>query len=609
MTERQSTAGAEQKPSSRWMPWVLAAVAVFVLSFQLGSRELSSPDETRYSAIAWSMGTTGDWLTPTHNVKFKHWHKPPLTYWLMASSFAVLGQNDWAARLPSACAALAAVLGAYVIGRTLHGARAGFLSGLILLASPLFFALARLANTDMLLCAFVTWTWVCFVRSVFGEKRRHGWFVLGGVFAGLGFMTKGPVVLVATLAPMLLTMLLTNQWRRVGWWPWLAATGACLVVGLPWYLVVCIKNPGLLKYFVEYQTLQRVATEVHGRGAPFLFFFLWVPLGFLPWVALPVFEVFASLRRGDDASAERRRMLAPVCWFAVVFVVISVSGSKLITYCLPLFPALALLAGRFVERAFDRTMPRRLIAFGVACSSAVLFAVTAILAVGDFAADQPTWVIGVGGAVAALAGLGGLLVGLLHRARAAFGVVLVGVMIVLLGVSWAVPYAQDALYMSNAGRELAGLIEERKAPPAEGVEIRVAMFRRYLKELPYYLDGAVLCLDCDIELSYAAADGEEVSLYTDEELHELHEGYSRRHGLMWLNRWMRQPDRRWLVVTDRDSFGEIRPMLVTSTGLPLVVEIAEVGEFVLFSNFRDGEAVNVLTAAGRDAESGNGGDD
>lgn len=566
------------------MPWALAAIAVFVLSFQLGARELSSPDETRYAAIGRSMLETGDWLTPVHNFKFKHWHKPPLTYWCMAASFRAFGYNDWAARVPSAVAALAVVMGVYVIGRTLHGPRAGFLAGLVLLASPLFFALARLANTDMLLCAFIAWTWVGFVRSLFTEKRQTLWFLLGTVFAGLGFMTKGPVVLLSTLAPMLLYALVTNQWKRIGWWRPLLAVGVFLVVALPWYVVVCIKNPGLLRYLVEYQTFHRITTDIHQRTEPFWFFFWFVPLGFLPWAVLPLFGIVASFRRGER-SAERHRALVPVSWLVVVFVFISLSTSKLITYCLPLFPALALIVGRYVARAFTAETSRRSVAFAMACNAAVLLVFAGVFLVGGLHDDSASGPIARGAGSVGLFALAALVLGLLYRPRIAFSVVLFGVLVLLLVGTRAIVGKEDELGIGNSGNELAALIGPREETDRYRA-VAVVMYRRYLKELPYYLGHPVMCLDCHIELDYVRPDGRKVSFYTDEERDALYHGYYRENGRNQLNHMMQLKSRRLLVVTDRESFNDISADFMHK-GEPLVHFIAEVGEFVLCSNHPD----------------------
>ncbi len=574
------------------MPWVLAAIAVFVLSFQLGTRELASPDETRYAAISRSMLDTGDWLTPVHNYKFKHWHKPPLAYWLMAASFRVLGTNDWAARVPSAAAALAVIMGVYVIGRTLHGGRTGFLAGLVLLASPLFFALARLANADMLLCAFITWSWAAFVLSLFGRRRPTLWFVLGAAFAGLGFVTKGPVVLMSTLAPMLLYTLLTNQWKRIGWWRPLVAVGVFLVVALPWYLAVCIKNPGLLRYFVEYQTFQRVATHVHERTEPFWFFFWVVPLGFAPWILLLPFGILSMFGHQEpDARAERVRGMAPLSWFVVVLVFITASTSKMVTYCLPLLPAVALLAARCLTRAFERRIFRPMVAWDLALAGlAVLVAgvLGATRGLVGLELDQADWLsakLPFIASVVMLCAAASLVALALRRIAACTAFLLAAMLFPLLSGTWIVVGHEDELGIGNPGNELAALIRERQDTDRYR-EVVPVMYREYLKGLPYYLGHSVICLDCHVEFDYERADGTKVSFYTKDEILALEKGYYRWNGRNQLDNMMRLKSRRLLVVTDRKSFDDISTSFMED-GKPLVHFVAEVGEFVLCSNHPD----------------------
>jgi len=575
------------------MPWVLAAVAVFVLSFELGSRELSSPDETRYAAISRSMLDTGDWLTPVHNFKFRHWHKPPLTYWLMASSFHVLGYNDWAARVPSALAALAAVMGVYVIGRTLHSPRAGFLAGVVLLASPLFFILARLANADMLLCAFITWSWVGFVQFPLGERRRTLWFMVGAAFAGLGFMTKGPVVLMSTFVPMLLYTLLTNQWKRIGWWRPLAALGVFLVVALPWYVIVSIKNPGLFRYFVEYQTFQRITTTIHERTQPFHFFFGVVFLGFLPWLVLMLAAVWDLFVRDDsEPAADPSKRLAPLIWFAVVFIFITLSTSKLVTYCLPLFPAMALLVGPFVARVLERRVLRGVMAWDFMLASGCLLVLAVLLICGFRAGHSPSpemdWLKTRGaavGAVAAAFAAASLVALTLRRIALCTASLVAAVLFPLLFGSLAVVGHEDELGVGNSGNELAQLIRPREATDKYR-EVAVVMYRRYLMELPYYLGHPAMCLDCHIERSYVRPDGTKVWFYTEDERDALYDGYYRENGRNQLRAMVRLKSRRLLIVTDKESYDDISTAFVEDD-TPLVYFIAEVGEFVLCSNHPD----------------------
>src|SRR6266516_6734996 len=124
--------------SGRW----LAALTLFTFFFLLGSRSLNEPDEGRYAEIAREMIELNDWLVP-HLWYVPHPNKPPLTYWAVAGSISIFGQNEWAVRLPLAFAGMSGVWVSYLFGLTLGGQRVGVWSVLILLSSLLYFVMAR----------------------------------------------------------------------------------------------------------------------------------------------------------------------------------------------------------------------------------------------------------------------------------------------------------------------------------------------------------------------------------------------------------------------------------------------------------------------------------
>lgn len=140
---------------------LLTAFTFFIL---LGSRALNEPDEGRYSEVAREMIETGDWIVP-HLWYLPHLDKPPMTYWLVAVSMKMFGQNEWAARLPLALAGMSGVLAVWMLGCSLGGRRVGFWSALILQTSLLYFAMARMLTTDMFLTTFNIWAIYFFWRS------------------------------------------------------------------------------------------------------------------------------------------------------------------------------------------------------------------------------------------------------------------------------------------------------------------------------------------------------------------------------------------------------------------------------------------------------------
>ncbi|MDE2757369.1 MAG: glycosyltransferase family 39 protein, partial [Acidobacteriota bacterium] len=94
---------------------------VWILFFLgLGGLGLVGPDEPRYAQIAREMLASGDFVTPRYFGE--PWlEKPVLYYWLAAAAYSIFGVNEFAARLPSALAAVLGVFCVYLAGRQREG--------------------------------------------------------------------------------------------------------------------------------------------------------------------------------------------------------------------------------------------------------------------------------------------------------------------------------------------------------------------------------------------------------------------------------------------------------------------------------------------------------
>src|SRR6202008_2110219 len=95
-------------------------IVVVCLFSHLGAIGLVGPDEPRYAWIARAMATSGDWVTA--RLYGQPWvEKPGLYYWAAALGFLARLPAEWAARLPSAFAALAAAIGVGWLGWKVYG--------------------------------------------------------------------------------------------------------------------------------------------------------------------------------------------------------------------------------------------------------------------------------------------------------------------------------------------------------------------------------------------------------------------------------------------------------------------------------------------------------
>src|SRR5262249_48362924 len=145
-------------------------------------------------------------------------HKPPLLYWLQIAAYEKFGVTEFSARLPSALAALVAMLLTYELGRLMFGPTAGLLAGLILASAAMFCAAAHFANPDSLLDALTVATFFLFWRGISrsaGASRlnRRNWFVPVAMCMALAVLTKGPVGFLLPMAVIVHYLLWSRQLR------------------------------------------------------------------------------------------------------------------------------------------------------------------------------------------------------------------------------------------------------------------------------------------------------------------------------------------------------------------------------------------------------------
>jgi Dolichyl-phosphate-mannose-protein mannosyltransferase len=97
----------------------------------------------------------GDYIVPHFNNQLRL-DKPPLAYWAQVASYRIFGQDDFAARFPSAIAAALVALSILAWGKQIAGDRVGWWATIIFTLSLQTFVHAKAAVADMWLVLFVT---------------------------------------------------------------------------------------------------------------------------------------------------------------------------------------------------------------------------------------------------------------------------------------------------------------------------------------------------------------------------------------------------------------------------------------------------------------------
>src|SRR5512133_813950 len=324
---------------------LILAVILGIPFFQyLGGLPLIDPDEGRYAEIPREMLERGDLITPTLNY-VKYFEKPPLLYWINAASLKVFGENEFAARFPSALCGLLTVLATDIVARQLYGRRAAWISALVLGTSAGFVLQSRIILTDMLLTFCLTAALGAFIVASQREGRRSRalpWYLFY-LLCALATLAKGLIGMVFPAGIVFFYLLLSRRWKLLS--EMRLATGLLLflAVAAPWFVAVSLRNPEFAHFFFIREHFERFTSTVHGRYQPF-WFFVPVMLGtMLPWA----FFIPGALVRGwrDRHHEDGRAGMYLLVWVMLIFLFFSKSSSKLIPYILPVFPPLALLIG------------------------------------------------------------------------------------------------------------------------------------------------------------------------------------------------------------------------------------------------------------------------
>ena len=371
---------------ARYWDLGLLLFCVWVLFTNLGGAALFEPDEGRNAEIAREILLLKDWVTPHYDF-IPRLDKPIFFFGLVALSYKFFGISEWAARLPSALAALACLCITYRFAGSLFGRRAGLWSALILLSSIEFFALSRAVIMDMTLTFCITLALCSFRLGQRGVESGAGksQFLLMYVAMGMATLLKGPIGFLLPAAVIGVYLLLTKRWSLLRHMQIPLGIGLLILTAAPWYLTAESRNPGYLRYFLWEENVHRFTSTQFKRSGPWYYFIGVLVGGFFPWTVLLPATITDLGKR-----ALKGEHLFLSLWVAIPLLFFSLSSSKLPHYILPIYPPLAIILAAVIAKALtDSTMKKkRILWVPLAAFCLVSFAITLTILWPDFLPDR-----------------------------------------------------------------------------------------------------------------------------------------------------------------------------------------------------------------------------
>ena len=334
----------------------IAALLFFfgaALLYSLGnwSLPLIDRDEPRFAEASREMRQSGDFLLPRLNGEYR-FDKPPLIYWCQVLAYDILGENDFAARLPSAIFAALTAVTTLIYSSRIFGPRIGLWSGILFATSLQVFIHSRAAVADMpLVFFFLTATWADWERLRKPDSAFWRWtFYLS---LGLGFLAKGPVALLPVFFAPIQSFLNHSPYRFRFRSAIQGVLVVLVVIGL-WGVPALIATHGeYLKIGIGRHVFLRSLQPMESHGVAgiwgyilFLPYYLVVTFfSFFPWC---LFLPGCVKRLWAHREPDENYLLGPIL---IVFLVFTLIQTKLPHYVLPAYPMLAMLTARQAEQS------------------------------------------------------------------------------------------------------------------------------------------------------------------------------------------------------------------------------------------------------------------
>ena len=328
---------------------LLLVLSYFFFMLGNGILSLTMPDEVFYAQTAKEMVSHGTWMTP-YLFGQPQFEKPILLYWLLRIGFIMFGVTSFAARFFPAVFASIGVLATYWLGLAgFKDEKKAFLSALLLMSCGLYIGLARTVFTDMIFSVCILLSMASFYWGYASGRKRAG-MVTFFFFAGLAVLAKGPLGLIIPLTAILIFLFLKRDLKSLLSGYFLLGAAVFCAVALPWYAWIIKKYGSVFINEFYYNDHVRRVVEAEHANCDTWYFYPASTIGcFFPWSLYLAAALFFLGRRATSKMDDFQAFV--VCWISVTFVVFQTAHSKLVSYILPLFPALAFITADFMHGA------------------------------------------------------------------------------------------------------------------------------------------------------------------------------------------------------------------------------------------------------------------
>ncbi len=310
--------------------------------YGIGSYPLLDVDETRYVDMARSMFNSKDVMTLYLNGEF-FFEKPPLYFWLECFSFKIFGAvSEFSARVPIVLLSLVPAGLLFLLCVKAKNQKFAVITSATLFTSLEYIFLTKMAILDSVMTSFVVSSVLCYFSTFYVEEKNKKYFwILTYVFSALAVLSKGIPGIAIPMITIVVSTIVFKTYKETLKYSW--GIIIFLLIILPWHLIM-LKMYGSLffdEYIIKHHLLKFLGSDVIHRTQPWYFYIMTLLWGLFPHI----FVAFAQIVDFKEFKFSDKFFKLNLIAAISILVFFSLSGAKLITYILPIYPFLAVLIG------------------------------------------------------------------------------------------------------------------------------------------------------------------------------------------------------------------------------------------------------------------------
>lgn len=318
----------------------LFCLAIILYTFHLGNLPLRDWDEGTFAQVAKEIYQSSfqdlHWLFPTIWDE-PYFNKPPLIHSLTALVYQFFGINELTTRIVSASLTALSVPLLYSLARELFLPRNyALFSALVYLTTMPVVRHGRLAMLDGAVLCFQ----IMLMLFILKTRRDLRWGLPAGISFALICLSKGWMIGILFIAIAFLFLFWDTPRLISSVYLWVGLLLGTIPV-IAWQLAQYqYYGENFINTSIKDQSVDRIFTAVEGHHGPIWYYLLELLKYPHPWLFISIYGIAIAWNNRNWSWAK-----FILVWSSAYLVVVSIMGTKLPWYIMPIYPALSISAG------------------------------------------------------------------------------------------------------------------------------------------------------------------------------------------------------------------------------------------------------------------------